>query len=99
MPIHDSFIVRIGHKGLLLDAMKKACRDIIGVNISTTDEYIKNAEHFNLNKEAVLLQSNDIDNMIVDLNSLKNTVINYPSTIMDKYLASFECFKVKESTH
>ena len=99
LPIHDSFIVRIGHKGLLLDAMEKACRDIIGVNISTTDEYIKSAEHFNLNKETVLLQSNDIDNMIVDVNALKNTVINYPSTIMDKYLASFKGFKAKESTH
>jgi hypothetical protein len=90
LPIHDSFIVRIGHKGLLLEAMEKACRDIIGINISTTDEYIKNAEHFNLNKEVVLLQSNDIESIIVDLNALKDTVINYPSTIMDKYLASFE---------
>jgi hypothetical protein len=99
LPIHDSFIVRIGHKGLLLEAMEKACRNIIGINISTTDEYIKNAEHFSLNKETVLLQSNDIDNMIVDLNALKNTVINYPSTIMEKYLASFEVFKAKQSTH
>jgi hypothetical protein len=99
LPIHDSFIVRVGHKGLLLDAMEKACRDIIGVNISTTDEYIKNAEHFNLNKDSVLLQSNDIDNMIADLNALKEVAINYPSTIMDKYLVSFEGFKAKESTH
>ena len=99
LPIHDSFIVRIGHKGLLLDAMEKACRDIIGVNISTTDEYIKNAKHFNLNKQSTLLQSNDIDSMIVDLNALKEVAINYPSTIMDKYLVSFEGFKAKESTH
>lgn len=56
LPIHDSFIVRIGHKGMLLDAMEKACRDIIGVNISTTNEYIKNAEYFNLNKEFVLFE-------------------------------------------
>jgi len=47
----------------------------------------------------VLLQSNDIDNMIVDVNALKNTVINYPSTIMEKYLASFAGLKAKESTH
>jgi hypothetical protein len=99
LPIHDSFIVRIDHKGLLLEAMEKACRDIIVINISTTDKYIKNAEHFNLNEEAVLLQSNDIESMIVDSNVLKDTVINYPSTIMDKYLASFEGFKAKESTH
>ena len=96
LPIHDSFIVRIAHKGLLLNAMEKACRDIIGVNISTTDEYIKSAEHFNLNKESVLLQSNDIDNMIVDLNALNEVAINYPSTIMDKYLTSYEDFKAKE---
>jgi hypothetical protein len=37
--------------------------------------------------------------MIVDLNALKEVAINYPSTIMDKYLVSFEGFKAKESTH
>ena len=93
LPIHDSFIVRLKDKPLLQYAMNKACNEIIGFSIDTTEEYIKNAEHFNMPKEDVVTLSSDPENMVVNAKELKDSILNKPQTIMEKYLASFEGYK------
>lgn len=93
LPIHDSFIVRLRDKPLLLYAMDKACNEVLGFSIDTTEEYIKNAEHFNMPEEEVITLSNDPENMVVHAKELKDSILNKPQTIMEKYLASFEDYK------
>lgn len=93
LPIHDSFIVRLRDKSLLQYAMNKACNEIIGFSIDTTEEYIKNAEHFNMPEEEVITLSSNPENMVVNANELKDSILNKPQTIMEKYLASFEGYK------
>lgn len=93
LPIHDSFIVRLRDKSLLQYAMNKACNEIIGFSIDTTEEYTKNAEHFNMPEEEVIMLSNDPENMVVNAKELKDSILNKPQTIMEKYLASFEGYK------
>ena len=73
--------------------MNKACNEIIGFSIDTTEEYIKNAEHFNMPKEEVVTLSSDPENMIVNAKELEGSILNKPQTIMEKYLASFEDYK------
>ena len=93
LPIHDSFIVRLKDKPLLQYAMNKACNKMLGFSIDTTEEYIKNAEHFNMLKEEVITLSSDPENMIVNAKELKDSILNKPQTIMEKYLASFKDYK------
>jgi hypothetical protein len=93
LPIHDSFIVRIGYKYLLLEAMEEACMDILGINISVTEEYIKLPEHFGLSKAEVI--DKQLDNIIVNGADLYDEIFNSKTSIMDNYLQSFEGAKHK----
>lgn len=91
LPIHDSFIVRLRDRGMLLNAMKESCLEIIGLEINTTSEYIKTKVQFGLTKEEVIDLNKDIKAGIISSTNTWKLLSKAPS-IMDKYLSSFEAF-------
>lgn len=93
LPIHDSFIVRLGHRKLILESMRKACIEILGFDISTTQEYIKLNEHFNLPKSEVLHLQDAPEEAVVNLDALKDRLFSSDFSLMDSYIDSFELHK------
>ena len=73
--------------------MEEACMDILGINISVTEEYIKLPEHFGLSKAEVI--DKQLDNIIVNGADLYDEIFNSKTSIMDNYLQSFEAAKHK----
>jgi hypothetical protein len=52
LPIHDSFIVRLGFEKLLRATMESAFRTLTNVSISMETDSNRLAKHFGLSKEA-----------------------------------------------
>jgi len=93
LPIHDSFIVRLGHRQLLIESMRKACIAILGFDISTTQEYIKLNQHFNLSKSEMLELHNVPEEGVIHGDTFKNRLFSNDFSLMNSYIDSFELNK------
>lgn len=93
LPIHDSFIVRLGHRQLLIESMREACIAILGFDISTTQEYIKLNQHFNLSKSEMLELHNVPEEGVIHGDTFKNRLFSNDFSLMNSYIDSFELNK------
>ena len=93
LPIHDSFIVRVGYETDLREVMLQAFNYFTKMEGQVTVDYPRLPEHFGLSikeyeeEENKLMQ--DPSHGIVGVDEVLNQVIERRSTIMDSYIGSW----------
>jgi len=91
LPIHDSFIVRVGFRQWLDEEMNKAFEKITGAKTTLTEAPIKANEHFGLNDEELVEATSDPEGAIVNFGSEEVWGAFTRDEIMDRYLGSWKC--------
>lgn len=93
LPVHDSFIVRLGHRKELVNAMKDAYHQVIGQEINLSFEIVKTEAHFGIDKDDVIKRAESPDDTSIHVNgaSLRAVISGKPS-VMDSYAASHEAY-------
>ena len=90
LPIHDSFIVRVGDQWILETAMKDVFKELTGSSSSVTRTGIKVNKHYGLSME-------DVDNLpikdqIQSQHELKE-IMKQVNSFMGRYVRSWEQWK------
>jgi hypothetical protein len=91
LPIHDSFIVRVGYAGILHEEMNKAFEMLTGAKTTITEAPIKANAHFGLNDEELVEATSDIEKSVVDFGSEEVWEAFIRDEIMDRYFGSWKC--------
>ena len=89
LPIHDSFITRIGHGHALNDAMVESYKEVIKQIPNLKHELTKGRESFNLEDDEVVKISKDAKRSIVDIVDLIGDGQMFEHSIMSHYRDSW----------
>lgn len=94
LPIHDSFIVRLGYENELKEAMLQAFKELTLKDGQVTTDYPRLPEHFNMTDEdfeqATIHFKKDLSAGIVSIEDIADSIIEQRSSIMDGYISSWE---------
>ncbi|WP_445781252.1 hypothetical protein [Shewanella sp.] len=95
LPIHDSFIVRVGHRSTLNDVMLESFQAVTGRLTSTSETGASTKELFGIN-----IEKTDIENRsrIVTLEEAFDSEIKMPSGLMHDFVASWRRYQYARNT-
>jgi hypothetical protein len=89
LPIHDSFIVRLGHRAFIHDTMQTAFKHFTGASVGLSETIVKGNDHYGMSDEEVNELAKDPANSVVSLAQLEDEIFKEP-TIMSRYQGSWE---------
>jgi hypothetical protein len=96
LPIHDSFIVRVGQRATLHDVMYEAFEEITGQRTSTSETGPSTKELFGINIEKMDIESRC---RVITLEEAFDSEIKMPSRLMHNFVASWRRYQHAENTH
>jgi len=70
LPIHDSFIVRLGFANDLRESMQRNFKEVTGLDVGLDTDIVKNNRSFGMTTEEVLADSQQIENNIFSLRDI-----------------------------
>jgi hypothetical protein len=76
LPIHDSFIVRLGYEYRLREVMLEEFQKTTGASIGVSADYPRLRKHFGLDQGTVDSEAEDTENNIVNAAELKDLILN-----------------------
>ena len=76
LPIHDSFIVRLGYEYRLIEVMLEEFQKTTGASIGVSADYPRLRKHFGLDQGTVDSEAEDTENNIVNAAELKDLILN-----------------------
>lgn len=83
LPIHDSFIVRLGYEYRLREIMLEAFRDIVGADGRIAADYPRLRHHFGLEQAIIDEEYNDPSSGVVDFNEMSKEFLS--GSLMDSF--------------
>jgi len=90
LPIHDSFIVRLGFQHYLEAFMEQASKDILGTLITTTSQGARLPEHFGISSKEYDELPRGPEDTIVNGADLWDPIKAYLDTTMFRYVQAYE---------
>ena len=89
LPIHDSFIVRLGYQDKLRDAMRETFNDLVNKKAKVKSSPTKNQSTFGMLESEISILEHDINFGIETPLQLGESGELFKFTIMERYLASW----------
>ena len=94
LPIHDSFIVRLGYDTELMEVMLKAFNHFTQMYGQVTTDYPRLSKHFNMSdeefdQEVIRLKDNP-EESIISVEDIFDSIIEQRSSVMEGYVSSWE---------
>ena len=99
LPIHDSFIIRVGYKTWLNEAMKRVFKELTGSKIGVSYSYVKSNEYFGKSNEEIDQLVEDPANSIVTLKEIIEELSRRERSMMDNYIESWEHARISLVGH
>lgn len=96
LPIHDSFIVRVGHRATLHDTMHETFKEVTGQSTSTSEAGPSTKELFGINVEKTDIESRS---RVITLEEAFDSEIKMPSGLMHDFVASWRRYHYARNTY
>lgn len=96
LPIHDSFIVRVGHRSTLNDVMLESFQAVTGRLTSTSETGPSTKELFGMNIEKTDIESRS---RVITLEEAFDSEIKMPSRLMHDFVASWRRYHYARNTY
>jgi hypothetical protein len=99
LPIHDSFIVRVGYEAELREAMLAAFNHFTNFNGALTADYNRLPQHFGMTDEQFELEetkkADDPSYPLNDADDLANDIIVNHTSMMEKYQSAWHLWRLQ----